>query len=518
MILDLLTQHGITPKRASSNKGGEYHSPCPRCGGDDRFHVWPEQYDGQGSFWCRGCDLGGDCIKFLMEYNGLSFKDAAARCGKELEQYSRYSTPAAPKQQRAAQPQARECLPPAQAWQQAARELVEKSHAALLENQQQLDYLAGRGIDREAVIFAQLGWVGTEKKNCEFSSRKKWGVPPKVENKKPDAFWFPRGILIPNIIDDRVDSIRIRRPKADRVPPYENLDYHVVPEGGKAPQLYYAGQPVIVVVEAQLDAITCHSAAGDLVGVLALGNSSARPDERSMAALQHAKLILVALDFDKPDHSGRRAGGQGWARWQQEYDHAKRWPVPAGKDPGDAYQQGVDIRAWIMAGMPKVWHTTSVQPQAEQPAEEQPEIAVQNYRSKGGQHYKLVATASQRDQLWQPDSAIFATAELTTLAERVEQGVVSADVIDTVISTKRQIGGGVVCTKSGQIYYTVQHPSRRDNNWREGLAIFTTAEHRRLIDAFNRQLLPAAAIDDIIRTKRLFGGEVSASDFIEEVA
>ena len=369
MILDLLAEHGITPKLASSNKGGEYHSPCPRCAGNDRFHVWPTQYEGKGSFWCRSCDLGGDCIKFLMEYSNLSFKDAAARTGKELEAQNRYATPLAPKQKQRTEPQARECLPPAEAWQLAARELVDTAHAALLENQPELDYLASRGLPLEAVIEAKLGWVGTAEKNCAYSSRKKWGLEPNVGKARPNALWFARGIVIPNIIEQnghtRVDSIRIRRPKADRVPPLENLDYQVIKDGGTAPLLHYNGQPAIVVVEAQLDALVVHRAAGDLVGVLALGNSSARPDERALQALKQAKLILVCLDFDQAK-DGKRAGAQAWKRRRDEYETAQRWPSTKGKDPGEDYAAGVNIRQWVQAALPKIWRTSKIELEQQQ--------------------------------------------------------------------------------------------------------------------------------------------------------
>lgn len=369
MILDLLAEHGITPKLASSNKGGEYHSPCPRCNGTDCFHVWPTQYDGKGSFWCRKCDIGGDCIKFLMEYNNLSFKEAALRTGKELEAQNRYATPCAPKQQQRTQPQARECMPPAEAWQLAARDLVDTAHAALLANQPELDYLASRGLPLEAVIEAQLGWVGTATKNCTFSSRKKWGLEPKPENKRPDALWIPRGIVIPNIIEQnghtRVDSIRIRRPKADRKPPMETLSYHVMPGGGTAPLLKYSGQPVIMVFEAQLDTELVHYCAGDLVGVLGIGNSTARPDERALQALKQAKLILVCLDFDQAK-DGKRAGGGAWKRWRDEYETAQRWPSTKGKDPGEDYAAGVDIRQWVQAGLPKIWRTSKVELEQQQ--------------------------------------------------------------------------------------------------------------------------------------------------------
>ncbi|MDY0191806.1 MAG: CHC2 zinc finger domain-containing protein [Desulfuromonas sp.] len=353
MILGFLkNNHGIHAKKVSSAKGGEYHSPCPRCGGTDCFHVWPEQNEGEGSFWCRRCGIGGDCIKFLMHFNGLSFKEAAARTGKKLEKQKvrPHYTPIE-KQPPEPNMEPRKCQQPVQKWQQQALELVMNAGQALQENKEQLNYLATRGISAQQAAKWGLGFIGGQR-DCLYSSRSKWGLDPKTDNKKPNALWIPRGIAIPNFINDRVDSIRIRRPKKDRQRIMPTLSYHVMPGSGTAPLLNHRDQPVIVVVESQLDAILLDQFVGDLVGVLALGNSSARPDDRAHDALSRANLILVALDSDE---AGQTAA-EKWLRW---YDTTINSPVPTGKDPSEAYQQGVDLRQWIIDLLPSVWIPTT---------------------------------------------------------------------------------------------------------------------------------------------------------------
>lgn len=442
MILQLLADHNIAPRKVSTINGGEYHSACPRCGGEDRFHTWPQQYEGQGSFWCRQCDIGGDCIKFLIEYNGYSFRQAAERTGKQLEEHTAisYAAPQPPAQPKAKeQPQARECLPPAEAWQAAAKDLLEKAEAALQDNPQQLNYLAGRGLPLEAVQRYRLGWIGSEERNCIYSSRKKWGIPAKNQNKRPDALWLPRGIVIPNIIADgdqvRIDSLRIRRPKADRVPPTEKIDYHVVPQGGTAPLLLHDRQPAIIVVEAQLDGMLCHHVAGDLVGVLALGNSSARPDERALAVLKKAGLILVALDFED-----NLAGGKAWDRWRRQFDQAVRFPVPSGKDPGEAYAAGVDIRLWIQSGLPAVWR---------QPAkkEQRPQAAPIPQHAKGSTYsgYGYVVAYDKCDvralKKMYPDHVVFSPEEIEQLKGMSRQEA------EKILLLKREFGGTILETR-----------------------------------------------------------------------
>ena len=63
--------------------------------------------------------------------------------------------------------------------------------------------------------------------------------------------------------------------------------------------------------------------------------------------LQSCLCILVALDCDA-------AGADGWPRWQETFPRAKRWPVPAGagKDPGEAFSRGENLRLWLQAGIP----------------------------------------------------------------------------------------------------------------------------------------------------------------------
>lgn len=64
--------------------GSEHGGPCPWCGGDDRFRVWPDQGAGDlGRYWCRRCGRKGDVIDFLRDYKGLTFQEACQDAGLE---------------------------------------------------------------------------------------------------------------------------------------------------------------------------------------------------------------------------------------------------------------------------------------------------------------------------------------------------------------------------------------------------------------------------------------------------
>jgi len=351
-VLDLLKSTGIAPRLASrGHKGEEHWSPCPGCGGDDRFHVWPDQNGGDGSWWCRGCDKGGDNIEFCRQFLGMDFKAACEHVGRDVPEYERqpfYDKKPARPSARAWQPDTVDAPEgvDVERWRNKAAELVAKAHAALLESETHLNYLARRGIDRDAVGRFQLGWLAGEgENNCLFRPREAWGLPTIAkENGRKKMLFIPRGLVIPYIVDDQVMRIRIRRPKADlqdgKFQKYFNIEGSTMARTLINPQA-----KAYVVVEAELDAMAIDAAAGDLVGALAVGSSHAKPDAAATPALQQALRILVALDFDQ-------AGAGAWSWWQDQFERAKRWPVPVGKDPGDLPTAGVDLRAWVIAGLP----------------------------------------------------------------------------------------------------------------------------------------------------------------------
>ncbi|WP_321367983.1 hypothetical protein [uncultured Desulfuromusa sp.] len=360
-ILDLVERSGCVTRKVGSKKGGEYHSPCPTCGGgekdphghSDRMEIFPNQGD-YGTWFCRGCAKGGDAIEYLIFHDHMSFPAACELLGKELPEQIEYRTPKPPKQQKQ-EFTPREINTPEEIWQTKAGELVAHAHSQLRANDEQLAWLASRGISAASAHKHNLGWLPGEKgKPAYYRSRKSWGIQAKDKGSRPDSLWIPRGIVIPQIIDDKVQRLRIRRPEADRELFLPNRSYHVMPGSGQAPFLIYNGQRVVTVIEAELDGIMIDEHAGDLTGILAIGNDSAKPDAKSHAVLSMVDLILVALDFDKLKN-GRRAGGQAWIWWNRSYRHAIRWPVPVGKDPGDAFKEGLNIKDWIKAACPAAW-------------------------------------------------------------------------------------------------------------------------------------------------------------------
>ena len=349
-LLDLVRSHGIELRKASSSKGGEYQGPCPGCGDaghdpktgpSDRFHVWPDQNQGQGSYWCRQCGKGGDVIQFLRDFDGLSFREACARVGRDLPDDK---TMATPEQKAPATWEPILHMMPEQKWQQQAFKLGTWAMEQLLENQDQLDYLAARGINEESVVRYGIGWNPGEGGKDLFRPREGWGLLRLMNPKtgKARRLWLPIGMVIPYFVDGVAVRLRIRRPEPREFGP----PYFLVPGSSMATMILNPDRKAHIIVEAELDGILVAQEAGDLVGVVALGSASTKPDEQSSVFLNKSRHILNALDFDG-------AGAKYWPWWERHYPECERWPVQKEKDPGEAFKSGVNIREWVKAGLPR---------------------------------------------------------------------------------------------------------------------------------------------------------------------
>ena len=96
-VTDLYTARGLALKSKGRNsRGAEFAGPCPLCGGRDRFLVWPEQNDGRGSYSCRQCGISGDVIQWLMDVEGMTFRQAAQTAGRAWEKRPVKSAPQEP--------------------------------------------------------------------------------------------------------------------------------------------------------------------------------------------------------------------------------------------------------------------------------------------------------------------------------------------------------------------------------------------------------------------------------------
>lgn len=110
--------------RVSSHRSGEYHGPCPFCGGSKRFRVQPDY--GESGFWrCRDCERSGDLIAYLVESGRIDKRQAyKIRHSEDIGDVSgsrRKRAPSAPKREE----------PPCQEWQARAWAFVAWSQGQL---------------------------------------------------------------------------------------------------------------------------------------------------------------------------------------------------------------------------------------------------------------------------------------------------------------------------------------------------------------------------------------------------
>jgi len=399
-VIDLVRRKGIEPRRASSAKGGEWHSSCPICGdggkgaASDRFHIWPMQEEGKGSWWCRQCErdgkriYAGDNIALLMTMDGLSYKEACAALGVDMPEAP--SVPIKPRSagRRRSQPERPVATyqQPAHKWREHAEKFAAWAHEQLVEHHpDQMRYLAGRGIDPATMLRWGLGWnPGNDGKDL-FRAREAWGLETVEKDGKKKKLWIPRGLVIPYRRGGVLQRIRIRRPK-EHLRSEKDPRYYLLPGSSAMPWLIGEKRRAYIVIETELDGLLVDQEACDLVGVLSLGAASNMPDDYCHQHLAEALVILNALDFDQ-------AGGKAWPKWQATYPQAERWPVPVGKDPGDACRAGVDIRAWVLAGLPPAWH-----------------VKISTFAAQGLKRTQAQAPAQpQGDPIPNPDPALTST-------------------------------------------------------------------------------------------------------------
>jgi hypothetical protein len=313
------------------------------------FHVKPDR----GLYHCFGCGAGGDIFDFYGKINGLTFPQTvrrlATRYGVRLpdqrqEQPAAQTSVTVPAVKSAPGFTPVAATAPLSAWQEHAAKLVDYAHDQLLQTPEQMAYLAARGLDAVAVATYRLGWLAKD----HYRVRSAWGLPAEISDKtgQPKKLWLPQGVVIPAYAaDGTLHRVRIRC----AVPQANAPRYYWVPGSGNdiltLRRLRTIGPEPVALVESDLDALLLHHLAGDIFTILSLGTCSARPRIETDALLKAASVILVALDSDK-------AGAENWPWWRTTYHRAERWPCLKGKDPGEAWQQGEDLRAWLLAGLP----------------------------------------------------------------------------------------------------------------------------------------------------------------------
>ena len=329
-VLFFAKEDGLNPKKVSSTKGGEYHSPCPGCGGEDRFIIW----DKSNRYFCRQCRRSGDEVQYGRDFHGLSYVEACKKSGVVPKERSSLMVKSVLdiKERLVFQFEPRVAKMPPLKWRKQASTFIRYCYEQLRNNPFALDLFLKRGLSREIIEKFHLGW----NPNPLWLKRSDWGLD---QEKK---LWIPRGLVIPtyDFSNEEFIKLKIRRSdwqQGDRFPKYVEVSGSM-----QSPSLYgnSEGKPVVV-VESELDAILLQQYAGDLCCSMALGGALKRPDAEVHKVLVRAPVILFSLDVDS-------AGAIAYRWWSKEYPHMKIWLPPIGKSLGDAHVAGIDLRRWIV--------------------------------------------------------------------------------------------------------------------------------------------------------------------------
>lgn len=327
-------------------KGKDFWALCPfHEDGSPSFSVIPSKQ----TFHCFGCKAGGDVLEFYQKYHQVSFVEAvkavAGMFGIEVKGnfYSKTKCKYPyVKNRRGWSPN--ESNMPSDTWMKAAGKFVNWAFNNLLNNENALQYLYDRGIKMETIVAYGIGWCEKKEGGDLYRPREVWGLPPeKNDEGKDKVLWIPKGWVIPDIEGFDVVKLRIRRADLSFNP---DMKYYFVPGGSNRTTVINPDRKAHMIIESDFDGLLIAQEAGDLVGSVPLGSVAVKPDEKATVILRKSCHIMNALDFDK-------AGAIAWPWWKQNFPECIRWPVNKKKDPGEAWQAGVNIRGGIKAGLPE---------------------------------------------------------------------------------------------------------------------------------------------------------------------
>jgi Toprim-like len=293
--------------------GAEKCGACPKCGGDDRFHV--RSYNGRDYFFCRKChEQRGDAITYLRWLHGMSYGEALRELGLQGQsptlQARRVMQPK-PTTTGVVIPDALD-EPPASEWQADKLAFVAECEAWLWAEQgvRALAYLRGRGLSDETIRAYRLGF-------CDRDDYKR-GV------------W--RGVTIPTFYAGALWSVNTRRATGE--PKYKKAT------SSKA-QLFNADKLAgdvhsIVICGGEFDAMLAQQHAPEGMAAVTFGSESKRVTWECDYLLR-GKRVFIAYDNDK-------AGDDGATKWAKLGERVR---VPHGKDLTEFAQAGGDVSAWL---------------------------------------------------------------------------------------------------------------------------------------------------------------------------
>lgn len=323
----------------------EFAGPCPLCGGatNDGFIVWPDRPRG-GAFLCRKCGANGDGIAFLMQRDGLGYREACEALGIRPKRTATSSFPArhthaSDRPVRPAQvthvppvpPKPEPAVLPCTEWMSSAAAFLAECQHNIEASPEALLAVTGRFLTPHTAQRIGLGWNPTDR----YALRKSWGLPDLAgpDGKPRTRLLIPRGLVIATRRRAGIVALAVRCPN-DR--PESRPKYWQVKESSNVPFVAgRAGFPLLLVESALDAALVWQESFGKLAAVALMGNMKGL-DADTHAFIQAAPLLLACPDNDE--------GGQvAWQRWSAAYPQAILTPAVGAKDLGDMHRAAL---AW----------------------------------------------------------------------------------------------------------------------------------------------------------------------------
>ena len=252
-----------------AKKGDKWSANCPFHTGDrtPSFFVYPNM-----TYFCFGCNVWGDAVKFLVEYKGWSYEQAIEYAGPE----GRYK------------PRTRTVIPKSlSGWHSLLFESVENYHQFLLSTPGAISYLHSRGLSDETISKYRLGFSDGAVLDLEDDQRYAVAKQIGLIGEDDDNWWetMAQRITIPNILSrygycDFVTGRTVAKSKTKYL-------------GVKLPKPLYGlleakDSPVLFLVEGQFDWLILKQwGYPAIVG----GGTNLTPD--NILALRNRRVIIV---------------------------------------------------------------------------------------------------------------------------------------------------------------------------------------------------------------------------------
>jgi len=334
-ILQLCEDTGNSYKKVTN---AEFQGPCPYCGGNDRFSI----ILAKDHFVCRSCKKAGDSMFFQMDYHQMGYLDACVSLGRDPNiKYKSLNIHNGPYHSALVPWVPRQITLPPKAWQEKAGIILMNAYKYLLSGagKGHREWLNARGISNATIKQARFGWIT---RSLTFD-RKAWGLDATNEDgtSKKDV-WLPEGLIIPYFQGNLPVRLRIRQSKPI------GTDRYIIVGGSSTGFLVHskhAGGDInpslkTLVCESELDGWLLHQEIGDLINIMSIGSAQTRPGD-DIASVLAGPALVTLLDNDLAGITEQK-----W--WSKQYPGCKNWLMPAGKDPGEGFALGVNIRAWFL--------------------------------------------------------------------------------------------------------------------------------------------------------------------------